>query len=71
MIGGGWLWNDVDGGFLGGWWWLWWIRGGVGWWCYGKREREWLRRERDAEILFWFNRVSLMGWVWFNQVFGL
>ena len=28
-------------------------------------------RERDAEILFWFNRVSLMGWVWFNQVFGL
>ena len=34
------------------------------------RERELLRRERDAEILFWFNRVSLMGWVWFNQVFG-
>ena len=45
--------------------------GGVGWWCYGKRERELLRRERDAEILFWFNRVSLMGWVWFDQVFGL
>jgi hypothetical protein len=23
VIGGGWLWSDVDGGLLGGWWWLW------------------------------------------------
>ena len=35
------------------------------------RERESCSEERDAGIWSWFNRVSLMGWVWFNQVFGL
>ena len=34
MIGGRWLWSDVDGGFLGGWWWLWWSRRRARWWLW-------------------------------------
>ena len=64
VIGGGWLWSDVDSNFLGGWWWLWWSRS-------GERRRRLVvimvrKKERVVDLR---ERVSLYFSFIFNKVF--